>query len=65
MMKIGQMRKTGNAAWPEVWLCKGCQNTYKVMLLSFDEEEGKANGWVTAAAGSLKHCRKFIDSMQG
>ena len=59
MMKLGEIRDTGNRRFPKAWLTKDPKRGYVVMLLSWDPEADMGNGWFYAYNGDLKGARKY------
>ena len=65
MIKLGEIKKTRDDHYPQVWLCKDLAleragiPAYTVMILRAQSEGG---GWFTAFNGSLKQAREYAEA---
>ena len=61
-MNLGDLIETGKQRFPKGQIVKSNGN-YLVLLLSWNLEVNKADGWFAATDGSLKHCRDYLRGM--
>ena len=61
-MNLGNLIETGKPRFPKGQIVKS-NGTYLVLLLNWNLEANKAEGWFAAADGSLKYCRDYLRSM--
>ena len=61
-MNLGNLIETGKQRFPKAQIVKS-NGAYALLLLSWNLDTNKADGWFAAADGSLKHCRDYLRGM--
>lgn len=59
MIKLGEIKETGDKRYSHFWLIKHELGCYGLMVLVRDTETGNAKGWSMAITGTLKECREY------